>query len=662
MKTHLKNRLNCILLIVILVSIPLWGKTKKIDPWKDWIKEVDIIITRSERSVAKLLATVEERDRFKKMFWKARDPNSKTPRNEYKIEYFRRVAYANKSLRSVKSDRGRIYILLGEPHNKTSFVGHQDLVECELWSYQSEDRPGLMPFMNLIFFRPRNMGDYQLYHPGIHNARDLMSPNAKDRNRGVLQAHKQIKMNSAELASASISIIPGEGDPRIGLSLSSSNFALNRIYELPEKEAELGYIRSFRTPTGSVEVSHSTRAIRGFGTITVTRNKGLNFVHYALMPDILNLKQVSQHLYNADIHLHINIETLNGTIIYQNLRTIDFKADQKKRAKLKNRKIVFRDFAPIIEGTYNVVITYINNSTKEFFNHNQQVTVSNDPKSLAAVVGYQIKEIQSDNFIPFAADNYLVLTDPRSNFSQKDAVAGLVYSSQMPQVYLQKTQTGSQPIAIDTLSHEKNVHKFHKPLSEVKDGTYLLTVKLATGERFTRKIYVLPFYIEITRPFVMEKPEPRNARYNYLFVRAQQYLHVKKTDLAIADFNKIPKSLRNASSLPLIAKAYYIKGDYNRVVALLEREDVQMKYATLLLLANSSIELKRFPKALEYLQQIRKYGDTVEINHLLAATYLSMGDRQNARAYYERARKIKTAPINTSESKKTKNKKIRNNK
>ena len=210
----------------------LYSKTA--DPWKKWLKEVDIILTKMERSTAKLLETAEEKKRFRELFWKARDPNLKTPLNEYKVEFYNRVRYADQFLKGVRSDRGRIYVLLGKPSGRNNFSGYKSLVECELWNYESNDRPGLLPFMNLIFFKPRNMGDYQLYYPGIHTPRDLLSPQDYARFRSKPRAHGEIKMNSSELAGASLSIVPGEGNPYSPTSISSSNFALNLIYSLPE--------------------------------------------------------------------------------------------------------------------------------------------------------------------------------------------------------------------------------------------------------------------------------------------------------------------------------------------------------------------------------------------------------------------------------------------
>ena len=85
------------------------------DPWKKWLDEVHLIITKTERSVFESLQTEEDKKKFQELFWKARDPRPETPQNEYKMEFYRRYKYAETDLEGANSDRGRIYILLGDP-------------------------------------------------------------------------------------------------------------------------------------------------------------------------------------------------------------------------------------------------------------------------------------------------------------------------------------------------------------------------------------------------------------------------------------------------------------------------------------------------------------------------------------------------------------------
>ncbi len=65
-------------------------------PYKKWLtEEVPYIITNEERAAFKKLSTDDEREAFIETFWERRNPNPGSPENEFKEEYYRRIAYAN---------------------------------------------------------------------------------------------------------------------------------------------------------------------------------------------------------------------------------------------------------------------------------------------------------------------------------------------------------------------------------------------------------------------------------------------------------------------------------------------------------------------------------------------------------------------------------------
>jgi GWxTD domain-containing protein len=87
-------------------------------PYKKWLtEEVPYIITNDERATFKKLSTDDEREAFIENFWERRNPNPGSPENEFKEEYYRRIAYSNEHYASGipgwKTDRGRIYIMYG---------------------------------------------------------------------------------------------------------------------------------------------------------------------------------------------------------------------------------------------------------------------------------------------------------------------------------------------------------------------------------------------------------------------------------------------------------------------------------------------------------------------------------------------------------------------
>lgn len=90
------------------------------DYFTKWLNEdVAYIITPEEKSVFQKLTTDEERDRFIEQFWQRRDPDPRTPANEFKTEHYRRIAYANENFAAGwpgwMTDRGKIYIIHGPP-------------------------------------------------------------------------------------------------------------------------------------------------------------------------------------------------------------------------------------------------------------------------------------------------------------------------------------------------------------------------------------------------------------------------------------------------------------------------------------------------------------------------------------------------------------------
>ena len=88
---------------VLLFPAPAGGQTGKKATSKDlppqyrkWLEEeVVYIITPKERGVFLQLDTDRDREVFIAAFWRQRDPTPGTDKNEFRVEHYRRIAYAN---------------------------------------------------------------------------------------------------------------------------------------------------------------------------------------------------------------------------------------------------------------------------------------------------------------------------------------------------------------------------------------------------------------------------------------------------------------------------------------------------------------------------------------------------------------------------------------
>jgi len=144
-----------------------------------------IIIPQEEKIFREM--PPEDRHEFVSDFWKRRDPSPDTEENEFRNQYYTRLAVADKAFRTGipgrKTDRGRIYILLGPPTDvikksmgeatrelsRTRRDLSQDLIEegtrterpTEIWIYNEYPDYFSGP-LRLVFVDYESNGDYKL--------------------------------------------------------------------------------------------------------------------------------------------------------------------------------------------------------------------------------------------------------------------------------------------------------------------------------------------------------------------------------------------------------------------------------------------------------------------------------------------------------------------
>jgi GWxTD domain-containing protein len=141
---------------------------------RQWLEEVvPYIITAEEKSVFLRLSNEAERGKFIEAFWRKRDPNPRTPENEFKIVYYKRIAMANQLFGLAgspgwRTDRGRIFILLGPPHevrrdlNPTTSSVTMFQAATETWGYWNLENPRLPYNMEFTFTDKYGSGNYVL--------------------------------------------------------------------------------------------------------------------------------------------------------------------------------------------------------------------------------------------------------------------------------------------------------------------------------------------------------------------------------------------------------------------------------------------------------------------------------------------------------------------
>jgi GWxTD domain-containing protein len=147
-------------------------------PYQKWVDEdVLYIISPQERSDFERLTTDPQRDTFVRDFWERRNPNPRSPENDFKEEHYRRLAYTNQHFAAgaagYKTDRGRIYILYGPPDEREQHPGNASIdntsdapaevhYPSDVWRYH--DLKGIGKDVVFEFIDKCRCGKYFLQH------------------------------------------------------------------------------------------------------------------------------------------------------------------------------------------------------------------------------------------------------------------------------------------------------------------------------------------------------------------------------------------------------------------------------------------------------------------------------------------------------------------
>ncbi|PWB72045.1 hypothetical protein C3F09_07210 [candidate division GN15 bacterium] len=133
--------------------------------YKTALAQLRYIDSTGEVKKMQKLQTYDERLAAFNAFWAQHDPTPGTKENEAKREFYRRVAYANRKFAHMRqpgwrTDRGRIYIIYGEPDQIDDVPMAANYLPYQVWHYYHEG-----PYRQFTFVDENEDGDYRLQYP-----------------------------------------------------------------------------------------------------------------------------------------------------------------------------------------------------------------------------------------------------------------------------------------------------------------------------------------------------------------------------------------------------------------------------------------------------------------------------------------------------------------
>ena len=414
---------------VILVFLPISStqdlraanRTKDLPPvYRHWIEvEVPYIITAEERKTFLSLTTDAQRDSFIDGFWKVRNPDLGSSVNSYKEEHYRRLSYVNDNFGDPRyedgwrTDRGRMYIILGPPKQRAQYHDVGNVKPMEIWFYQA-DTPALPPYFYLLFYRPSPSEDFRLYSPRFDTPVKLCST-GETRNDPV-RALKIIRDSlGEEVARTTITLLPTEHANTKEFEPSMESEALlNTISDLPDNPVTIQRLEANRMRErvttsvflGGEDASFSYEIFRDDRSrMTLSYLFSMKYANASL----IGTRKDGSNYY--DLTLRTDVLTSAGKPAYEQEDRLTGNVSQAQAEVARKKRFAAEARLPITPGSYNLVITLTNNLDKTATRQHASVTVlAPKPGSIAFsnLLAYAAPAAVPDpqNQLPFSGSHF----------------------------------------------------------------------------------------------------------------------------------------------------------------------------------------------------------------------------------------------------------------
>ncbi len=656
--------------LTILASIALMGfaaaaTVKLPERYQKWLdEEVVYIIVPTERDVFRKLQNDRERDLFIEAFWKHRDPTPASPENEFKTEHFRRINYANHFLgrespkEGWRTDRGRVYIILGEPNDINRMQGKQELYDCEIWFYQGKTDLGLPPGFNLLFFREGGAGAYKLYSPTNDGPQALMAGYFGS-STDYYEAYKKLRDIDPTVADTSLSLIPGEQTGAYGRPSLVSDMMLQKLESAPQRMVEENYARKFLEYKDVVEVEYSANYLESDSLVKVLRGpEGMTFVHYAIEPKRLSVNNFEKKYYTV-LKVNGNVTTTDGRLVYQFDKTVNIEWGEEEMGARSHQPFDFHDVFPIIPGDYKLSVLVKNEVSKEFTSVEQALRIPGEGAGLlitTPILAYNVGPADPGNakIRPFRLGSRQVYCQPGRVFLPKDTLSvafqlldlgdDLRAKGEVKYSFFREGQPFRETVrkAAEYATLPDIIEDF--PLADFPPAHYSVQVSFVAdgAEVVTAKDeFDVTFAAGLPRPWIYARilPDPFHPLYARLI--GLQLFNLGRFEESRANLASANARMPSEDSAADLARTFLALKDYAAIDPLLApylKQEKPARYEVYLMAGRAAREAGNFARAIEvYDIAVAHYGANIALLNAVGESYFGLGRLEEARAVWERS-------------------------
>lgn len=664
-----------LILLISFCFFPFFLLAEKLSPkdlpekYKKWLEEdVVYIIVPIEREVFLKLNTDRERDIFIEAFWKHRDPTQSTPENEFKNEHYHRISYANQSFGrgtpkpGWRTDRGRIYVILGPPNDVQRFDGKTMTYPSEVWFYQEKTNLGLPPGFYLVFFQEGGLGEYRLYSPLKDGPQALMTSYYGDPH-DYLTAYEQLREFEPELAEVSLTLIPGEDSVSFGRPSMVSDVLVQKIEKTPNKQVEERYAQKFLEYKDIVEVEYTANYIDSDSLVKVFKDSsGIYFVHYAVEPERLSV-DMYENKYFTNLKVNGMVSNMEDKKIYQFEKKIYLEFDREQLKDISHKPFSIHDMFPLIPGSYKLSVIVKNEVSKEFTSLERDLVIPQEEEALqmaSFILGYKMKrrEAEQNKLRPFQIGAYQIYFQGQRVFLRQDTMATAFQIHGLRPILEEKGEikysffkNGEEFRSITKKINEypelpNLIEEFS--LQEFPPAHYQIQVSLFIDDRqiLSQSEYFDITYLEsLPRPWIYSRLLPDTQDPIYAYLTGTQLLNSGKVAKAKGYLEKAFQERSDSLDFVLnLAKAYYSLAEYKKIESVLLpflNQAQPPNFEVLFLMGKAYQNMGEFNKAIDIFNKaISHHGINVNLLNVLGECYFQIGNVKKALDTWEKSLEI----------------------
>ena len=396
------RRLRVALTAALIASAPLPATTQDRFPLSDehekWIEEeVLYIISDRERDAFERLQSAAEREAFIAAFWSRRDPEPLTPENEYRIEHYERIEYANTILGRESAvpgwltDRGRIHIQLGEPDERETFAAVPGLYPAELWFYLAQEEL-LLPPIYVLFFRQYYAGPFIQFNHVIHQPEELMPAQSFNTDNSRLEAYEFMQEISPQLAHATITMRADRGVAasllQPDMEILQTQTLLSDINRAPYRRLDTGWVTGAEAGRGLVESEYLFNFVPSAGLARVIPGPEPDswFVHYAIEiePQHFTLaREEDGTQYFTRFEVTGEVTTPEGALVHDFVVSPFLRLTESQLQEVGARPFTYRGTFPLIPGDFRFRTILKNNARTEYTVFEDELRIPSGESSLS---------------------------------------------------------------------------------------------------------------------------------------------------------------------------------------------------------------------------------------------------------------------------------------